>query len=146
MNKSMKQIADELGVDKQQVYRFINKNNIVEVVIDGQTKLYDETAQKAINEHFSEKQANSKSSSETHQTVLIDRLLKQIESLENDKKVLQNQLDVKDNQIEALNETIRAQAQSINAREHTELADKIVKQLPEPKQSWWQRHFGKKDE
>lgn len=147
MNKSMKQIADELGIDKQKVYRFINNNHIKETVQKGQTKLYDETVQNRIFEHFSQSETVSKSSSQAFQTVLIDTLKKQIESLENDKTVLQNQLDVKDKQIDALNETIKAQAQSINAREHNELAETLETKMLDDgstkKQGFWSRVFGK---
>lgn len=147
MNKSMKQIADELNIDKQKVYRFINSNNISEVAQEGQTKLYDETAQIRISEHFKQSETVSKSSSQAFHTVLIDTLKKQIESLENDKIVLQNQLEVKDKQIDALNETIKAQAQSINAREHNELAEtletKMIDNGSTKKQSFWSRVFGR---
>lgn len=147
MNKSMKQIADELGIDKQKVYRFINNNHIKETVQEGQTKLYDETVQSRISAHFSQTDTTSKSSSQAFQTILIDTLKKQIESLENDKIVLHNQLEVKDKQIDALNETIKAQAQSINAREHNELAGTLETKLLDngntTKQGFWSRIFGK---
>lgn len=147
MNKSMKQIADELGIDKQKVYRFINNNSIKEVAQEGQTRLYDETAQSRISERFKQSETVSKSSSQVFHTVLIDTLKKQIESLENDKVVLQNQLEVKDKQIDALNETIKAQAQSINAREHNELAEtletKMIDDGSTKKQGFWSRVFGR---
>lgn len=147
MNKSMKQIADELGIDKQKVYRFINSNHIKEVVQEGQTKLYDETAQSRISEHFKKFETVSKSSSQAVHTVLIDTLKKQIESLENDKMILHNQLEVKDKQIDALNETIKAQAQSINAREHNELAEtletKMLDNVSTKKKGFFSKFFGK---
>lgn len=75
----MKQIADELGVDKQRVYRFINKECIEEVAQSGQMKLYDETAQNRIKQHFLQSQPNQRSkSNETDETV-IEALLKQLE-------------------------------------------------------------------
>lgn len=108
MNKSMKQISEELGVDKQQVYRFINKENIKEVHQSGQTKLYDETAQKHIALHFKEKTVSSKYNSETAQAILIKTLETQIEALkkannqlEKDKAWLQEQIEVKDGQIKS---------------------------------------------
>ena len=147
MNKSMKQIADELNIDKQKVYRFINSNHIKEAVQEGQTKLYDETAQSRISEHFKQSETVSKSSSQAFQTVLIDTLKKQIESLENDKIVLLNQLEVKDKQIDDLTETIKSQAQSINAREHNELAGTLESKMIDDgitkKKGFWSKVFGK---
>ena len=55
--KTLKQIADELGVPKQQVYRFVKQECINEVHHDAlqskSAKYYDEVAEKAIKEHFS---------------------------------------------------------------------------------------------
>jgi len=50
--KTMKQLADEIGVDKQRVYRYIRKNNIAEACQDAGVMLYDETAETLIKEHF----------------------------------------------------------------------------------------------
>ena len=44
--KTIKQIADELGVNKQKVYRFIVKNHITASSEVKQSKLYDEAAER----------------------------------------------------------------------------------------------------
>ncbi len=72
MNKSMKQIVDELGVDKQQVYRYIMRNNLKEVVQNGQLKLYDEAVQIKIMSHFLCKPTTSKTTSEPLQDTTSD--------------------------------------------------------------------------
>lgn len=46
--KTIKQIADELGVNKQKVYRFIVKNHITASSEVKQSKLYDEAAERLI--------------------------------------------------------------------------------------------------
>lgn len=146
MNKTMKQMADELCIDKQKVYRFINRECIVEVSQQGKTKYYDETAQTRIIEHFKANDVTSRNTSEVNQTDYITLLMKQIETLENDKEWLQSQVAERDKTISDLTETIKSQAQSINAREHNELAETMQKALPEQtekKQGFWARVFRK---
>ena len=46
--KTIKQIADELQLDKQKVYRYIKRNHITEAHQDGQVKWYDEAAENRI--------------------------------------------------------------------------------------------------
>lgn len=106
MNKSMKQIADELKVDKQQVYRYIIKEKINEVGQDGKTKLYDETTQNRIAVHFKTKSDKSKIKSETNQNTLIKSLEAQIEALKNSNERLECEVEdwkeqcrIKDQQI-----------------------------------------------
>ena len=135
MNKSMKQIADELGVDKQQVYRFINKECINETTQQGKTKLYDETAQTRIIEHFKAKSSVSQSTTETNQSAYIETLLKQIETLENDKKWLQDQIAVKDKQIKSWE---GAAAQFSMQSTQPPLLESSVASQP-VKKPWWRR-------
>lgn len=46
--KTIKQIADELGVSKQKVYRFIVRNHITASSEVKQSKLYDEATEMLI--------------------------------------------------------------------------------------------------
>lgn len=68
--KTLKQIADELGVDKQRVYRFVKQECINEVHHDAHqsksAKYYDEVAEKAIKEHFKGLRAEPKVHHEAH--------------------------------------------------------------------------------
>ncbi len=57
--KSQKQIADELGIDKQKIYRYIKKNNICEAVIEASTLMYSEKVVNTIKSHFSNTTASS---------------------------------------------------------------------------------------
>lgn len=50
MAKTIKEIADELGVDKQKVYRFIKQNHINEALQRSGVKYYDEAAFDAVVE------------------------------------------------------------------------------------------------
>lgn len=79
MEKSIKEIADDLGISKQKVYRWIQANHITASHQDGQTKRYDDAAQDLIKRHFSE----SKPHHEAHRNYIneaaFDALLKQLE-------------------------------------------------------------------
>jgi len=51
--KTIKQIADEMGLPKQKVYRYIKANNIVEAHRDSVTSYYDGDVEEQIKAHFS---------------------------------------------------------------------------------------------
>jgi len=53
--KTIKQIADSIGVDKQRVYRFIKKNNISESFQEANAKYYDETSENKIIQGLSQR-------------------------------------------------------------------------------------------
>ena len=52
MAKTIKQIADEIGLDKQKVYRFIKKNHINEAHQKNGVMYYDEAVKSHIKSHF----------------------------------------------------------------------------------------------
>lgn len=120
MNKTIKEIADELGIDKQKVYRYITKNCIKEALQDAQTKRYDEAAQKQIKQHFEEHKPHQKSASEP----LYDALLKQLE--------------VKDNQIAELQKLLD-QEQKLNAVNQQKIA--LLEDKQKTKTHWWKTIF-----
>lgn len=141
MNKSMKQIADGLGVDKQQVYRFITKEKINEVGQDGKTRLYDETAQTRISTYFKAKSEKSKINSEVNQTVLIEAfeaqietLKKQVENLEIDKTNLSAELNKERTHNRELQDKLLDTLNNLSAtpllEQQNSLADKIQKGQP----------------
>lgn len=81
--KTIKQIADELGVNKQKVYRFIVKNHITASSEVKQSKLYDEAAERLIKSHFDRITTSCERSSEPHQKsgneMLLEQLIKELE-------------------------------------------------------------------
>ena len=91
MEKTLKQIADELGIDKQRVYRFVKKNHITASSEVMQTKYYDDVAERLIKTHFNNITTSNERSGEAHQKhindTVIDTLLKQLE--EKDKQIEQ---------------------------------------------------------
>ena len=101
MNKTIKQIADELNVDKQKVYRYIKANHISEVhhepLQKNKVKHYDEVAQAQIKKAFAEKTTSkrsaSKSTSKAHQDTLNEALLDTIKMLQEELKKKNEQID-----------------------------------------------------
>lgn len=132
--KTIKQIADELGVSKQAIsYRLkqlekensrqknhqtlvVKKNGVLVVSLAGEMQI------KSAFLHNDHQTSNVNQPPNNHQNNM--ELLSVLKSTID---VLQKQLAVKDNQIEQLIAINKAQAQSINADRHGELAEKIIK-------------------
>lgn len=114
--KTIKQIADEIGIDKQKVYRFVKRNHISEAHQKQGILLYDEAVQTLIHSHFTKNTA----SNEAHQSTSFDAV--------NDVliKMLQQELEAKNKQIEELTAIVREQAESINADRKNELAGTLI--------------------
>lgn len=137
--KTIKQIADELGIDKQKVYRFVKKNHINEVhheaLQKNDVKYYDEVAESLIKSAFLESEVHHEALQSTSNDAVIDVLLMQSEAL-------QKELEIKNRQIEELtkmlsdNQKLLDQAQQLHA-----LSEKKILLLEESNQKkhWWQR-------
>lgn len=121
--KTIKQIADELNIDKQKVYRFIKKNCINEALQKQGVMYYDDAAETLIIKHFSEIDASGEVLHDVHQITSNDAVIK---LLQDTVEVLKNQLEEKDKQINQLTETVKQQAESINASRKNELAGTIL--------------------
>ena len=52
MAKTLKQIADEIGISKQRVYRFVKQEGITGTHQENQTIYYDEQAEQTIKVAF----------------------------------------------------------------------------------------------
>lgn len=137
--KTIKQIADELGIDKQKVYRFVKKNHINEVhheaLQKNDVKYYDEVAESLIKSAFLESEVHHETLQTTSNDAVIDVLLMQSEAL-------QKELEIKNRQIEELtkmladNQKLLDQAQQLHA-----MSEKKILLLEESNQKrhWWQR-------
>lgn len=101
MEKTIKQIADDLQVDKQKVYRYIKANHINEALREAHqknnVKYYDEAAQMQIKKAFAAKstshQTASKSTSKVHHEALNEALLDTIDMLKNELKTKNEQIE-----------------------------------------------------
>lgn len=127
--KTTKQMADELGVSKQKVYRFIKRNNIKEARQENGTMYYDETAEKLIIQGFSEKAASNEAEQKHSNDTAIEAVI----------SMLRKELEAKDKQIEELQAALKREqelhtsAQGLHAREQ-QLHAATLKQLPAPVQ------------
>ncbi|MBP3469449.1 MAG: hypothetical protein J6K26_08025 [Lachnospiraceae bacterium] len=164
MEKTMKQLADELGVNKQRVYRYIKKNCINEAHQDKGVKYYDEAAQTIIKQGFLNieplQESTSKSTSDTLNETVIEVLKKQTE-------ILQKELEIKNQQISELNARLAESQRLLDQQQQlTAIAEKKVMEIekkpdyemspednkeisesktisePEQDKKWWRRLFG----
>lgn len=98
--KTIKQIADELGVSKQKVHRFIVRNHITASSEVKRSKLYDESAEMLIKQGFLEDELHQKSHHEVHQNHINDTVSEAvIELLRKELEQKNEQLQEKDRQI-----------------------------------------------
>lgn len=109
--KTVRQIADEIGVPKQRVYRFIKKECINEAHQQNGVMYYDEAAEFLIKQGFSETDA-SVEVDDAHRDTLHDTVTDVVIGM------LQQELDAKSKQIESL------QSELAKEREHNREKDK----------------------
>lgn len=121
MEKTLKQIADELNISKQKVYRYVRDNHINEAVQDGQTKRYSEAVQQQIKSHFLKNKPHYESHHEPHHDAVYDALLKQLE--------------IKDKQIEQLQQLLD-QEQKLNGMNQQKI-ELLEQKNEEHKKHWW---------
>lgn len=150
MSKTIKQIADEIGIDKQKAYRYIKKNHIKETHQKSGVMYYDEATEKLIIQAFSKDTV----SSEAHQNHINDTVNDMLISM------LQKELEIKNKQIEELTAIVKQQAESINAERHNELAETLIegqqqlivettdktKAEQSKKVGFWSKLFGNKED
>jgi IS30 family transposase len=106
--KSISQIANELNINKQKVYRFIKRNHISETKIDAGVMWYDEAAESEIKAYFE----NSDESDEAHQSVSKSHHDESLDALIN---MLQKELDSKNQQIDRLTQALSDTTKSLQA-------------------------------
>jgi len=103
--KTIKQIADELGVDKQKVYRYIKKNHINEAhheaLQKNGVKQYDEAAETLIKQGLLRETASGEAHHEVLQNHINDAVFDTVSDAVID--MLRKELEIKNKQIEDLN-------------------------------------------
>lgn len=123
--KTIRQIAEEIGVSKQAV-----RNQIAKLGL--QSSLQKSGNQFAINKEqettiilaFSEKtQSETQSSLQSETQTTLQSALR---LLEKQNEQLSRELDIKNKQIEELTATVKTQAESINADRQKELAGTLI--------------------
>ena len=143
MSKTIKQIADELQIPKQRVYRYIKSNHIKEEHQENGVMYYDVMAEMAIKYAFLQRTVSDETS-ETHQnhTHIDDTAFQAVVD------VLTKQLEAKDRQIEQLQRTVEQLTTALTAAQALNAADKQQLLQLEDKHthtSLWNRIFGKKE-
>lgn len=106
--KTIKQIADELGVSKQKVYRFIVRNHITASSEVKQSKLYDEATEILIKQGILEDEPYQKSHHEAHQNHINDTVSEAVIEL------LRKELEQKNEQLQEKDRQIREKDQQIS--------------------------------
>ncbi len=147
MAKTITQIADELGLNKQKIYRYIKSNHINESHQKSGMMYYDDVAESIIKKAFFKNsvsdEAHQNHINEAVNDVVIDVLLKQSETL-------QKELEIKNKQIEDLNNRLLeitsalVTAQALHAgtiQQQIENKSEVNLHTPqtEQKKHWWQR-------
>jgi len=92
--KTILQIAKELGIDKQRVYRYIKKNHINEVHQEKGVMYYDKNALTLIQSHFMRLQLDVATSEKALVSASYDVLLKQSQLLEKELESKNRQIDL----------------------------------------------------
>lgn len=159
--KTLKQIADEIGIDKQKVYRFVVKNHITASSEVKQSKLYDEAAEGLIKRQFNHITTSSNRCGEapqkSGQEQLFEQLIKELQ-------IKNEQIREKDRQIENLQISLRSTTealasaqesvkvaqllqanteQKLKCLEEKESQEEEQNQQPEEKQNFWSRLWHK---
>ncbi len=152
--KTIKQIAEEIGVSKQKVYRYIKKNHIKEVhqecisetLQKNGAKYYDKVAENLIKQGLSDNIASDEVQQEVHHNhiddAVIDTLLMQIEVLKNELdmkneqiKEKDKQLKEKDNQIAALNIRLEESHRLLDQQQQLQAMEKKIQALEDKKEN-----------
>jgi predicted transcriptional regulator len=97
MSKTIKQIADEIGVSKQKVYRYIKANHINEAHQRSGVMYYDESASSIIKQGLIKDTASSEAHHEAHQAASNEAVNEKVLNL------FKQELEIKNEQIKDLN-------------------------------------------
>lgn len=155
MSKTIKQIADELGVNKQKVYRYIKKNHINEALHEALqkngVKQYDEAAETLIKQGLLRETTSSEAHHEVLQNHINDAVFDAVIEM------LRKELEMKNKQIEELNARLNDVTEALVAAQQTAQAAQalhagtIQQQIisgnaseesecePKKKKRWWKR-------
>lgn len=130
MSKTIKQIADELGMSKQKVYRYIKANCISEAHQENGVMYFDETAENLIKHGLLKGDVRREVHHEAHQNRISDTVSEAVIGL------LKEELAAKNKQIEELNKRLAESQQLLNQQQQlTAQAQKKIELLeakPEP--------------
>lgn len=167
---TMQEMADNVGVNKTSVYRFLKKENIAPAMTKGNTNFYNATTMQRLKNHF-KKGDNKAKTSKPSNDLLIETLQQQVKSLQEElseeKSRSDKALSAKDTQIDELNSRLQESHQlqlglqkklkmlpelkettvvtdnAVSEEDSSEDAESSPKQ--DSKEGFWHRFFGKKN-
>jgi hypothetical protein len=120
--KTIKQIADNLGISKQKAYRFIRNNRISEAHREAGVMWYDDVAVSLVNEHFEKAEHVSEAHREATNSDVVEAVI----------NMLKKELEVKNKQIDELTEALREAQQAVTTAQALH-AGTMQKQLSDGK-------------
>ena len=135
--KTIREIANELGVDKQKVYRFIKQNHINEAHHEALqrsgVKYYDEAAETLIKQGFSDETASSEAHHEAHQNRINEAVFDAVIEM------LQKELEIKNEQIKELNERLSECSAALLAAQQTTQAAQVSRSFTTLYDTMWEK-------
>jgi len=115
--KTIRQIAEEIGIDKQRVYRYIRRNRISEAHQEAGAMWYSEADERLIKQGLIDIEHITEAHHDAHQTASSDAVIDTLIT------ALKSQLEIKDKQIEMKDQQIISRDKQISeltaALEHT---------------------------
>lgn len=134
MNKTIKQLADELGVSKTAIRNYMTEDFRAKHTEKDDKGVITITAVgcKVISENLHKEAETTEKKFPESETLTIPVSVWQL--METQIREKDEQLKAKDQQIADLTATVKAQAQSINADRHNELIETAQHQLEAPKE------------
>lgn len=138
--------AKAVGTTNQAIYQQLDKRLKPYFKVIDNKKMVSIQAIQDIYKKSVDKE--NKSTEQLNSQELINSLKEHIQDLQNQLSVANAEKQEKDKQIADLTETIKSLGQSINARNHTELAEKLETKMlddgsAKPRQGFFSRLFGK---
>lgn len=126
--KTIKQLADEIGISKQKLYRYIKSHHINDIHQVESTMYIDDILENKLKQHFE----STTTSSESHQSESNDTVI----------EALLTQLKTKDEQIKHLQQLLDQEQQL-----HLQTQNKLMllehkDEQQEEKKSFWGKLFG----
>lgn len=120
--KTIKEIANSVGINKQKVYRYIKNNHINGVHQKSNVMYCDETAEKAIIQHFSKHATSNEVHQCTSNDVMFDVVI----------NMLKSELEIKNKQIAELTSALENTTESLKAAQALHIGTMQQALLPEP--------------
>lgn len=127
--KTIKQVADEIGISKQKLYRYVKAHHINDVHRIESTIYIDDVLENKLKQHFTENIASADTHQNTSNDAVIDTLMMQLKK--------------KDEQIEKLQQLLDQEQQlHLQTQNKLLLLEHKEEEQQEEKKSFWSKLFG----